>query len=204
MQAYLDVDGIVALAKEKAGGRDPSGYGFLSENAALPRACEEAGITFVGPSAELLELLGDKTAARKLAEKAGVPIVPGTENPSTDPSEAEAARPKHRVSADHQGGVRRRRARHAGGEESWRNCRRKLAEARQEAGAAFGKGAVFLERYIQRAQHIEVQILGDSHGNLVHLFERDCSVQRRHQKVVELAPAVSLPRIVRRRFAKRR
>jgi pyruvate carboxylase len=192
VQAYLDVEGIVALAKEKGVDLIHPGYGFLSENPALPRACERAGITFVGPNAELLELLGDKTAARKLAERAGVPVVPGTDNPA---DVAKIGFPLI-IKASFGGGGRGMRV-----VESPARFEGKLEEATREAAAAFGNGAVFLERYIRRAKHIEVQILGDRHGNIVHLYERDCSVQRRHQKVVEVAPAVGLPRRVREAVA---
>ena len=200
VQAYLDVEGIVALAKEKDVDLIHPGYGFLSENSALPRACERAGITFVGPSAELLDLLGDKTSARGLAERAGVPIVPGTENAIEDPDEARAA-------AERIGFPLIIKAAFGGGGRGMRVVERpqdfagKLEEARREAAAAFGNGAVFLERYIRRARHVEIQILGDRHGNILHLYERDCSVQRRHQKVVEVAPAVNLPESLRKGLA---
>jgi len=191
VEAYLDVDGIVALAREKEVDAIHPGYGFLSENPALPRACERAGITFIGPSAELLDLLGDKTAARKLAQKAGIPVVPGTEEPVADSRRAEgiAARIGFPliVKAAFGGGGRGMRVVEKPADFSGR-----LEEARREAAAAFGNDAVFLERFVRRARHIEVQILGDRHGNILHLYERDCSVQRRHQKVVEVAPAVSL------------
>ncbi len=192
VQAYLDVNGIVALAREKQVDFIHPGYGFLSENPALPKACEAAGITFVGPSAALLELLGDKTAARHLAVKAGVPIVPGTEEALDNPAEA-------RRIAEEIGFPLIVKAAFGGGGRGMRVVQRaedfdgKLEEARKEAAAAFGNGAVFLERYIARARHIEVQVLGDRHGNLMHLYERDCSVQRRHQKVVEVAPALNMP-----------
>ena len=190
MEAYLDVDGIVALAAEKGVDAIHPGYGFLSENPALPRACERAGITFIGPSAELLELLGDKTAARRLAQKAGIPVVPGTEDRRhaiRDEAEQIAAQIGFPliVKAAFGGGGRGMRVVDAPADFAGR-----LEEARREAGAAFGNDAVFLERFIRRARHIEVQILGDRHGNILHLYERDCSVQRRHQKVVEVAPAV--------------
>ena len=196
VQAYLDVDNIVAMAAEKGVEFIHPGYGFLSENPALPRACERHGITFVGPSIEILENLGDKTAARKLAEKAGIPVVPGTEKPVTKVAEAEAVAKKIGfpliVKAAFGGGGRGMRV-----VEKAADFAAKLDEARREAGSAFGNDAVFLERYIRRAKHIEVQILGDRHGNILHLYERDCSVQRRHQKVVEVAPAVGLPPKVR-------
>ncbi len=188
VQAYLDVEGIVALAKEKGVDLIHPGYGFLSENPDLPRACERAGITFVGPSAELLEMLGDKTAARKLAQRAGVPVVPGSDNPA----DVDQIGFPLIIKAAFGGGGRGMRV-----VNSREEFAGKLEEATREAAAAFGNGAVFLERYIRRAKHIEVQIMGDRHGNIVHLYERDCSVQRRHQKVVEVAPAVGLPQRVR-------
>src|SRR6202162_6110854 len=197
IEAYLDVEGIVALAKEKGVDAIHPGYGFLSENPALPRACERAGIAFVGPDARLLELLGDKRAARELAQSAGVPVVPGTERPVTN---LDAARKMAGeigypliIKAAFGGGGRGMRVVEKAGDFAGR-----LEEARREAGAAFGNDAVFLERYIRRARHVEVQILGDRHGNILHVYERDCSVQRRHQKVVEVGPAQGLSDDIRR------
>ncbi|MBS1854418.1 MAG: pyruvate carboxylase [Acidobacteria bacterium] len=200
VEAYLDFEGIVALAKEKEVDAIHPGYGFLSENPELPRACERAGITFVGPSADLLELLGDKTAARRLAQKAGIPRVPGTEHPVADPKKAaklaaEIGYPLI-IKAAFGGGGRGMRV-----VDRPEDFAGKLEEAQRESAAAFGNGAVFLERFIRRAKHIEVQILGDRHGNILHLYERDCSVQRRHQKVVEVAPAVSLDPKIRAALA---
>jgi pyruvate carboxylase len=196
VEAYLDVDGIVALAREKEVDAIHPGYGFLSENPALPRACERAGITFVGPDARLLELLGDKRAARKLAESAGVPVVPGTDRPVKSAEEARKVAAGIGfpliVKAAFGGGGRGMRVVDKPGDFVER-----LEEARREAAASFGNDAVFLERYIRRARHVEVQILGDRHGNILHLYERDCSVQRRHQKVVEVAPAQGLPDNIR-------
>ncbi|HXK07880.1 MAG TPA: pyruvate carboxylase [Verrucomicrobiae bacterium] len=200
VEAYLDVDGIVALAAEKDVDAIHPGYGFLSENPALPRACERAGITFVGPSADLLDLLGDKTAARRLAQKAGIPRVPGTEEAVTDPRKAEKVAFEIGypliIKAAFGGGGRGMRV-----VDKAADFPGKLEEARRESAAAFGNDAVFLERFIRRARHIEVQILGDRHGNILHLYERDCSVQRRHQKVVEVAPAVSLDPKIRASLA---
>jgi len=196
VEAYLDVEGIVALAAEKGVDAIHPGYGFLSENPALPRACEKAGITFVGPSAELLELLGDKTAARRLAEKAGVPVVPGTDRAALRLDQARKAVSKIGfpliIKAAFGGGGRGMRV-----VESPADLASRFEEASREAASAFGNGAVFLERFIRRPRHIEVQILGDKHGNIVHLYERDCSVQRRHQKVVEVAPAIDLDPAIR-------
>src|SRR5262245_56460460 len=200
VEAYLDVEGIVALAKEKGVDAIHPGYGFLSENPALARACKNAGIAFIGPGPELLELLGDKTAARKLAQKAGIPVVPGTEKAVSDTSQAEkiAARIGFPLTI---------KAAFGGGRRGMRVVERpaeftgRLEEARREAGAAFGNDAVFIERFVKRARHVEVQILGDRHGNILHLYERDCSVQRRHQKVVEVAPAVGLDPKIRKALA---
>ena len=200
VQAYLDVEGIVAMAAEKGVDAIHPGYGFLSENPALPRACAKHGVVFVGPSADLLELLGDKTAARRLAEKAGIPTIPGTDDPISDLEQA-------RETAEKIGFPLIIKAAFGGGGRGMRVVDRaedfndRIDEASQEAGAAFGNSAVFLERYIRRAKHIEVQILGDRHGNILHLYERDCSVQRRHQKVVEVAPAVNLDPRIRRELA---
>ncbi len=200
VQAYLDVDGIVALAREKNVDAIHPGYGFLSENPALPKACERAGITFIGPSADLLELLGDKTAARRLAQKAGIPVVPGTEDPLTDvdriASVGAAIGFPLIVKAAFGGGGRGMRVVNKPEELGSR-----VAEARAEAAAAFGNDAVFLERYIRRAKHVEVQIIGDRHGHILHLYERDCSVQRRHQKVVEVAPAFGVAPAIRTALA---
>jgi len=194
--AYLDIESIVALAKEKEVDMIHPGYGFLSENAKFARACREAGITFVGPKAELLELMGDKMAARALALKINVPTLPGTEDPISDRDEAmktarEIGFPLI-IKAAAGGGGRGMRV-----VEQEADLDRLLDEAQSEAGRAFGDPSVFLEKYIPRAKHIEVQILGDQHGNVLHLHERDCSVQRRHQKVVEIAPSVDLDDNVR-------
>jgi pyruvate carboxylase len=200
VEAYLDVPGIVGMAKEKGVDAIHPGYGFLSENPALARACEQAGITFIGPSERLLNLLGDKTAARRLAQKAGIPVVPGTEEPVTSAQEAERIAREIGfpliIKAAFGGGGRGMRVVEKGADFSER-----LEEARREATAAFGSNAVFLERYLRRARHVEVQILGDRRGNVLHLWERDCSVQRRHQKVVEVAPAVGLPDTIRKGLA---
>jgi pyruvate carboxylase len=194
--AYLDIAGIVALAKEKGADAIHPGYGFLSENPEFARACQKAGIAFIGPTPELLELLGDKTAARRLADSAGVPVLPGTEESITSAAEAR----KFAASIGYPVIVK---AAMGGGGRGMRVVRseaeldQRLEEAQGEAKSAFGDASVFLEKYLPRARHLEVQILADNHGNLLHLYERDCSVQRRHQKVVEVAPAANLPASVR-------
>jgi pyruvate carboxylase len=191
VEAYLDIPGIVALAREKEVDAIHPGYGFLSENPAFARACETAGIIFVGPPPNLLELLGNKTAARRLAASAGVPVLPGTEQPVQSAVEAqEIAREigfPVIVKAAMGGGGRGMRIVHEAAQ-----LEALLEEAKGEARSAFGDPSVFLEKYLPRARHLEVQILADHHGNLLHLYERDCSVQRRHQKVVEVAPAANL------------
>src|SRR5678815_5092199 len=190
--AYLDIEGIVALAKKTGVEAIHPGYGFLSENADFARACVRAGITFVGPKAELLDTMGDKTAARALAQRIKVPTLPGTPAALTDREEAIATAREIGfpliIKAAFGGGGRGMRV-----VQKAADLARLLDEAQAEAGSAFGNPAVFLEKYIPRAKHIEVQILGDQHGNVLHLHERDCSVQRRHQKVIEVAPSYGLP-----------
>ncbi len=190
--AYLDIESIITLAQETGVEAVHPGYGFLSENAEFARACARAGVTFVGPRPELLEMMGDKTAARALAKRIQVPVLPGTEEPI---AEREAALKLARelgfpliIKAAFGGGGRGMRVVNKAGD-----LGRLLDEAQAEAGRAFGNPAVFLEKYIPHAKHIEVQVLGDRHGNVIHLHERDCSVQRRHQKIVEVAPSYGLP-----------
>jgi pyruvate carboxylase len=187
VKGYLNIEGIIAVAKKAGVDAIHPGYGFLSERPELARACATAGITFVGPSADLLDRFGDKTEAKKIADIAKVPTVPGTDA-IKDPKKVIAAAKKIGfpiiLKASFGGGGRGMRVVLKEDE-----LIGKLEEAQREAAAAFGRPEVFVEKFIRRAKHIEVQILGDKHGNLVHLWERDCSVQRRHQKVVEVAPA---------------
>jgi len=191
IDAYLDFEEIVDLARRKEVDAIHPGYGFLSENAEFAEACERAGIAFIGPDARIMRALGDKVAGRNVATEAGVPIVPGTEKPVQTEEEAllfarQAGYPII-IKASAGGGGRGMRV--------VRN-REELIEgmraAASEAQASFGNAAIFLEKYVENPKHIEVQLLGDRHGNLVHLYERDCSIQRRHQKVIEVAPAVTL------------
>jgi pyruvate carboxylase len=190
--AYLDIESIITMAKEKGVDAIHPGYGFLSENAHFARACAKAGIAFVGPRPELLEMMGDKTAARALAQRIDVPTLPGNEEPISDREEALKAAKQIGfpliIKAAFGGGGRGMRVVQKAGD-----LASLLDEAQSEAERAFGNPAVFLEKYIPRAKHIEVQVLGDQHGNVIHLHERDCSVQRRHQKVVEVAPSFGLP-----------
>jgi pyruvate carboxylase len=199
IRAYLDIGAIVALAKQHEVDAVHPGYGFLSENPAFARACVEAGLTFVGPRVAILEQLGDKVVARRIARQAGVPILPGTDAAVRSDEEAHTLAEQIGypviVKAAMGGGGRGMRV--APSAEKLADA---LDQARREAGTAFGIPDVFLEKYVARARHIEVQLLGDHHGHVVHLFERDCSVQRRHQKVVEIAPAPRLDPALRQRI----
>ena len=191
VEAYLDVDAILSVAVERGVDAIHPGYGFLAENASFARRCIEAGIAFIGPSPEHLELFGDKLRSRELAQGARIPVVPGTQDPTEDVADAlafakEAAYPVI-VKAAAGGGGRGMRV--AWDEEE---LRRVFPVARREAEASFGVGTVYVETLVQKPRHIEVQLLGDVEGKVVHLWERDCSVQRRHQKMVEVAPAIGL------------
>ncbi|QII00917.1 pyruvate carboxylase [Rhodococcoides fascians A21d2] len=198
VRAYLSVDEIVAAAKRSGADAVYPGYGFLSENPDLAAACAEAGITFVGPSADVLELTGNKARAIAAAKAAGLPVLASSE-PSSDIDELVAASETMTfplfVKAVAGGGGRgmRRVAEPA-------QLRESIEAAAREAESAFGDATVFLEQAVIDPRHIEVQILADGQGNVVHLFERDCSVQRRHQKVIELAPAPNLPSELRERI----
>ncbi|OJW12378.1 MAG: pyruvate carboxylase [Planctomycetales bacterium 71-10] len=190
IRSYLNIPAIVELAVEKGVDAIHPGYGFLSENAEFARACAAAGIAFVGPSPEILDRLGDKVAARALAESAGVPVLKGSA-PVVPGAEArkvaEAMGFPVIIKASMGGGGRGMRV-----VEKAEDLDGALEQARSEAKAAFGCADAFIEKFIAKAKHIEVQLLGDKQGNLVHLFERDCSIQRRHQKVIEIAPAYNL------------
>ncbi|MBI2826914.1 MAG: pyruvate carboxylase [Planctomycetia bacterium] len=195
LRSYLDIDGVIEIATRHEVDAIHPGYGFLAENPEIARACERAGIIFVGPPAEVLEQLGDKVVARRIAAAAGVPTLAGSEQPLADAVEgarlAEQLGYPVLLKAAKGGGGRGMRVVTGAAE-----MPAALEQAQRESRAAFGSDEVFLEKYIERPRHIEVQLLGDQHGGLVHLYERDCSLQRRHQKVVEVAPALRLdPRL---------
>lgn len=199
--AYLDSEQMLAVAKAQACDAIHPGYGFLSENAAFARGCVAAGIAFVGPRPEILDLFGDKVNARNVAARAEVPVLPGT-------SEATSLAHAHDffkvlpdgaamiIKAVAGGGGRGMRVvtQSAGLDEAYARCQ-------SEAQAAFGSSDVYVEQLLPRARHIEVQVLGDGSGAVCHLGERDCSIQRRHQKIIEIAPAPGLPDALRRRIA---
>ncbi len=189
--AYLDIDDILRVAREAHADAIHPGYGFLSENPEFAEACAAHGIIFIGPTPEIMRTLGNKVSARHLAVSAGVPVMPAT--PPLPPDMAEC----RRLAADIGYPVMLKASWGGGGRgmrviESDAQLDELLPVARREAKAAFGNDEVYLEKLVQRARHVEVQIMGDLHGNLVHLYERDCTVQRRNQKVVERAPAVYL------------
>jgi acetyl-CoA carboxylase biotin carboxylase subunit len=197
VESYLKVDRLISAAEVADAEAIHPGYGFLSENAKFAEACRDCRIEFIGPPAEAMHRLGNKNQARKLAKDAGVPVVPGSEGLIANerdvvPLARQIGYPVLIKAAAGGGGRGMRVARDEG------SLPGLLSAARQEAEAAFKDGSVYLEKYIDRPRHIEVQILGDRHGNLVHLWERDCSLQRRHQKLVEESPAPNLPEEVRR------
>ena len=190
-ESYLVADRVLDAARRTGADAVHPGYGFLSENAAFAQACEAAGITFIGPSAEAIRLMGDKTAARALMRQADVPMAPGTPDAIADPAAAEAV-------ATEIGYPVLVKAAAGGGGKGMRVVERAedfadaFERARSEAQSAFGDGRVYIEKYLVGPRHIEVQVLADTHGHTVHLFERECSIQRRHQKVIEEAPSAVL------------
>jgi acetyl-CoA carboxylase biotin carboxylase subunit len=190
-QSYLRHDTLVTAALGTGCQALHPGYGFLAERAALQRACTEHQIAFIGPSAEAIESMGDKLSAIGLARKAGVPVVPGSGNLHT-PGETSAAAAEIGypclLKASAGGGGRGMRVVKSDAE-----LMSAYESAQAEAQAAFGDASVYLEKFIERARHIEIQVMGDRHGGLVHLYERDCSVQRRHQKLIEESPSPALP-----------
>ncbi|XP_043262765.1 pyruvate carboxylase, mitochondrial isoform X1 [Colletes gigas] len=199
VQAYLNIPEIIKVAKENDVDAIHPGYGFLSERSDFAQAVIDAGIRFIGPSPKVVQQMGDKVAARQAAIGAGVPIVPGTDGPVTSSDEAVEFCIKHGLpvifKAAYGGGGRGMRV-----VKQMEEVKEMFERAMSEAAAAFGNGAMFIEKFIERPRHIEVQLLGDKAGNVVHLYERDCSVQRRHQKVVEIAPAPKLDPTTRNRM----
>lgn len=192
-RAYLDISDVIAAARRAGCDAVHPGYGFLSESADFSAAVEDAGLRFLGPAPEALRLFGDKVAARKLAEEAGVPVVPGTPDP-VDADQAEAF-----FDRLPEGAAMIVKAVAGGGGRGMRVVRARaeiasaVAAAQREAKAAFGAAEIYVERFIESARHIELQVLGDGQGGVVVLGERDCTLQRRHQKVIEIAPAPNLP-----------
>src|SRR5687768_8660566 len=198
-ESYLSIPAVIDAARSTASDAVHPGYGFLSENASFARACGDAGIVFVGPPADVIERMGSKIAARALMEAAGVPVVPGrVPVDQSDPGLVAAMRTI--------GSPALVKASAGGGGKGMRVVREdgaaveSIQAARREASAAFGDGTLYVERLIERPRHVEIQVFGGADGNVVHLFERECSIQRRHQKVVEESPSPGLGAAVRARM----
>ena len=189
--SYLNIPRIISAAEVANVDAIHPGYGFLSENAHFASVCRDCKIEFIGPSPEAMALLGDKVSCKKMARTAKVPVFPGSEDAITDPEEAVSISAKIGYPVIIKAAA-------GGGGRGMRVCHNEAAlksgikQASREASAAFGNGAVYIEKYLEAARHIEVQVIGDKHGSAVHLYERDCSLQRRHQKLIEEAPAPHL------------
>ena len=190
-ESYLRIDKLIAAAKESGAEAVHPGYGFLSERAAFAQACADAGLVFIGPSARAITAMGDKVEARRLMRKAGVPVVPGSDDALGSDAEVE------KVASEMGFPLMLKAAGGGGGKgmrlvESADKLKSALRAARSEARSAFGDDRVYVEKAIVRPRHIEVQVLGDTHGHVVHLYERECSIQRRHQKVIEESPSTAI------------
>lgn len=200
-ESYLNIDKILKVCKELGVDAIHPGYGFLSENAGFARRVREAGLIFIGPSPESIEVMGSKLAAKQAASKYNIPMVPGTPDAIDDRDEAKRI-------ADSIGYPILIKASAGGGGKGMRVVENRaefdeqMDRAVSEAQAAFGDGSVFIEKYITSPKHIEIQVLGDHHGNIIHLFERECSIQRRHQKVVEEAPSISITPEIREKMGR--
>lgn len=190
-KVYLDAEQILSIAKRAGAEAIHPGYGFMSENPDFARACAAAGIKFIGPAPDVIHKMGSKVESRRIMSEAGVPVVPGTTDPVTDPEKVKELGTKYgypiAIKASAGGGGRGLRV--VRKEEEVENA---LTGAQREGATYFGNGEVYVEKYLDHPRHIEVQVIGDEHGNVIHLFERDCSSQRRHQKLVEETPAANL------------
>jgi acetyl-CoA carboxylase, biotin carboxylase subunit len=198
-KSYLNVEALLEAAKETDAEAIHPGYGFLAENATFAAACRDAGLTFIGPSAEAIEKMGNKSAARRIATDAEVPVVPGSEESASDDDAVETAEEigyPVMVKAAAGGGGRGIRV-----AENEEELRKSVRVARQEAEKAFGDGSLYLEKLLTGPRHVEVQVMGDHEGNVIHLYERECSMQRRRQKILEEAPSPGISPEVRERMA---
>ena len=199
VDAYLDIPTIIRIAKEKKADAIHPGYGFLSESPEFAQACRENDIVFIGPTVEAMNIMGDKISAKQAAEESRVPIISGSQTVLRDAKEAALV-------ADDIGYPVMLKASNGGGGRGMRIVYKKeemeeaFEKATNESKRAFGEAKLFLEKYLIHPKHIEVQILGDNYGNIVHLYDRDCSVQRRNQKVIEFAPAWSIPEDTRKKI----
>jgi acetyl-CoA carboxylase biotin carboxylase subunit len=198
-ESYLNVDAIIDAVRQTGAEAIHPGYGFLAENHLFAERCEKEGIVFIGPDSKALKLVGDKVASREVTERAGIPLIPGMKKKSTDPGEClkEAEQIGYPVLLKASAG---------GGGKGMRVVRSKdelkdaVEAGMREAKTAFGDPSIYLEKYIERPRHVEFQILADKHGNAVHLFERECSIQRRHQKIIEESPSTALDDDLRKRM----
>jgi len=199
IKAYLDYNKIINIAKQSGADAIHPGYGFLSENHEFAQACIDAGLTFIGPTPEQIETFGDKVKAKKVMKSLGLPVVPGSDDPIDKLDDAydiaECIGYPIILKAAYGGGGRGMRVVY-----KKEDLKSNFESARKESLAFFGKGDIFIEKYIQRPKHIEVQILADKYGNVVHLGERDCSIQRRHQKIIEITPSPKLDKNVRNKM----
>ena len=200
-KSYLMMDTIIGIAKKSSASAIHPGYGFLSENAKFAEACEQAGITFIGPDPYTIEMMGSKTLARQTMIKAGIPVVPGTESALKSDEEAFQV-------ADEIGYPIMLKAAAGGGGKGMRLVKDEkelssaLRAARSEGKAYFGSDEVYIEKYLENPRHVEFQVLGDKHGNIIHVFDRECSIQRRHQKVIEESPAPAITPEIREKMGK--
>ena len=198
-ESYLDIDKIITAAKETGADAIHPGYGFLAENSAFVEACDQAGLTFIGPSTGAMELMGNKVASRVKMAESGIPLIPGMKQTTADLSEfekmAEAVGYPVMIKAAAGGGGKGMRVVH-----EVSDLKNSIEAAQRESKNAFGDDAVYLEKFIANPRHVEFQILADKHGNCVHLFERECSIQRRHQKIIEETPSVALSPELRMRM----
>jgi acetyl-CoA carboxylase biotin carboxylase subunit len=199
VESYLNIDTILQAARKTGAAAIHPGYGFLAESAQFAARCEQAGLTFIGPTAEALSLVGDKVASRRTMSKAGIPIIPGMRSKGKDPDRfvAEAKKIGYPVliKASAGGGGKGMMVVNSSGQ-----LREAVEASMRVAGGAFGDAAVYLEKYLPAPRHVEFQVLADTHGNVVHLYERECSIQRRHQKIVEETPSVALDKKLRTRM----
>ncbi|OGL39571.1 MAG: acetyl-CoA carboxylase biotin carboxylase subunit [Candidatus Schekmanbacteria bacterium RIFCSPHIGHO2_02_FULL_38_11] len=199
IKSYLNIDKIISVAKESGADAIHPGYGFLSENSRFAQECEKEKITFIGPSSDVIEKMGNKTTARKIMAEAGIPILPGTtESIENDDEVFKIAKEigfPIMIKAAAGGGGKGMRIVHTENE-----LKSSVRAARSEAGAAFGNSSVYVEKYLENPRHIEIQVLADKHGNSVHLFERECSIQRRHQKIIEETPSTVVDDKLRERM----
>ena len=201
LESYLNVDNIIKAAKDSGADAVHPGYGFLAENNAFAARCEKEGLTFIGPSSEAIRLMGNKVESRRLMMNSGVPVVPGTDSsnlPFEDVKKfaAEIGYPVLVKAAAGGGGKGMRVV------ESEDKLKSSYEAAKREAKGAFSDESVYIEKYLKKPRHIEFQVLADSHGNIVHLFERECSIQRRHQKIVEETPSVIINDEMREKMGK--